>query len=55
MAVKSGPVLVAQWTARQTSDLKVAGTSPAGDYIFLLMLVFGLPQILPQVHLGEGV
>jgi hypothetical protein len=29
-------VVVAQWIARQTSNLKVAGSSPVVDYLFVV-------------------
>ena len=54
MAEKSGPVLVAQWTARQTSDLKVAGSSPAGDYIFFVNARLWFAPDLASSTSGRG-
>ena len=47
------PVLVAQWTARQTSDLKVAGSSPAVDYFLFVNASLWFAPVLGVHYMRE--
>ena len=40
---RSEQVFVAQWTAHQTSNLGVVGSSPTGDAIFSFNLIIQFP------------
>jgi hypothetical protein len=47
---------MAQWIARQTSDLKVQGSSPCVDFLFLLCLLSHISRsvcLLPSLFLHE--